>query len=212
MSNARAALPCAALALPSRGAAHVQRKGSATVALPLRCPWPRGPLSLFLLLPVVGICLRVCFRRRVASALLLHRGAQCASTKDPRISTNDPRTFMGNPPTYIGHLIIANLVENLSDIHRMSIDVHRESNNIHQGSTNIHQGSTNIHRKSIIRSNVSDIYRTSIQNMYASKCIAGNFETKSILHGAGCVCVGANYQFRPTIAPNFLRPGKCGYE
>ena len=44
----RAALPCAALALPSRGgAAHGQRKGSATVALPLRCPWPRGPLSLF---------------------------------------------------------------------------------------------------------------------------------------------------------------------
>ena len=101
----RAALPCAALALPSRGgAAHGQRRGSARAALPLRCPWPRGPLSLFLLLPVVGICLRVCFRRRVASALLLYRGAQCASTKDPRISTNDPRTSTGNPPTSIGHL------------------------------------------------------------------------------------------------------------
>ena len=95
-------------------------------------------------------------------------------------------------------------MENLSNIHRVSIDVHRESTNIHQGSTNIHQGSTNIHRNSIIRSNVSDIYRTSIQNMYASKCIAGNCEAKSILHGAGAG-VWAISSGRPS-PPVFVNP------
>ena len=112
------------------------------------------------------------------------------STNIHQESTNMYRTFIGEPSD-----IYRKHVANLSNIHRMSIEVHRESTNIYQGSTNIHQGSTNIYRKSIGPLSKICALRT------ASAGIA-----KRSQFGAG----GVGYQFRPTIAPSFLKPRKYG--